>query len=111
MTATILAIGLDPTLVNELTQVRPEKVITTECCDEAINVLRLWDVMTIVINARDSDEVKTDVDKLLSATPVTTRIVLISPDSTSQDDQNYSGMGVTTLTSPVSSADLEPFFH
>ena len=112
MTASILAIGLDPTLTRELTQTQPEKVIVTDCCDEAINVLRLWDVTTILIDANASETaetVETDVDKLLSVTPVTTQIILITPATNVLDNRNYAGLGVTTLTNPVSTADLAPY--
>ena len=111
MTVTILTIGLNTPLIDQLNVAHPSQVVTTESCDEAINVLRLWDILTIVMDSQASTDVKADVDKLLSATPITTRIILISESTDFMANEDFSGLGVTTLTSPVSSSELEPYFQ
>ena len=111
MSSNILAIGLNTRLIDELNNAHPSQVIATECCDEAINVLRLWDIITIVMDSHASDDVKEDVEKLLSVTPMTTKIVLITSATDITANEEYSNLGVTTLTGPVSEAELECYFH
>lgn len=111
MTANILGIGLDNSIINEISAIRPSQLINTDSCIEAINVLRLWDIATIVIDAKVTETLQTDIEKLLSATPVTTQIVLITPTTSIDDNQNFSGLGIKTITAPVSAIDLEPFLH
>ena len=111
MASNILAIGLNSGLIDQLNNTHPSKVIITECCDEAINVLRLWDIITIVMDSYASDDVREDVEKLLSVTPMTTKIVLITPATDITANQEFSNLGVTTLTGPISEVDLEPYLH
>ena len=111
MSSNILAIGLDTGLTDQLNNAHPSQVITTECCDEAINVLRLWDINTIVMDSHASDDAREDVEKLLSVTPMTTKIVLITPATDITSNEEFSNLGVTTLTGPVSEAELEPYFQ
>jgi hypothetical protein len=109
MTASILAIGLDSSIIDGISANRPSQLISTDSCIEAINVLKLWDIATIVIDAQETETLQSDIEQLLSATPVTTQIVLITPVTNINDNQIFSGLGVKTITAPVSADDLEPF--
>lgn len=109
MTTTILAIGLNTSLINELNE--PKKIFTTHCCSEAIDILQLQEVTTIVFDSNVSNNVDRDIHRLLSATPITTRIVLITPTTNISDNESFSDLGITTLTAPVSGMDLEPYFN
>jgi hypothetical protein len=109
MTASILAIGLDSSIIDGISANRPSQLISTDSCIEAINVLKLWDIATIVIDAQETETLQSDIEQLLSATPVTTQIVLITPVTNLTDNQIFSGLGVKTITAPVSADDLEPF--
>ena len=111
MTASILAIGLNSTIIDGISANRPSQLISTDSCIEASNVLKLWDIATIVIDAQMTETLQSDIEQLLSATPVTTQIVLITPVTNINDNQIFSGLGVKTITAPVSADDLEPFLH
>ena len=111
MTASILGIGLDSSIIDGISANRPSQLISTDSCIEAINVLKLWDIATIVIDAQVTETLESDIEQLLSATPVTTQIVLITPVTNINDNQTFSGLGVKTITAPVSADDLEPFLH
>jgi len=111
MTASILGIGLDSSIIDGISAKRPSQLINTDSCIEAINVLKLWDIATIVMNSQVTETLQVDIEKLLSATPVTTQIVLITPTTNISDNQNFSGLGIKTITAPVSADDLEPFLH
>jgi len=111
MTTTLLTIGLNTSLIDELNAIEPIEISNTNFCSEAIDVLQLQEVTMIVFDSNASRNVKTDLDKLLSATPVTTRIVLITPTTNISDNQSFSDLGITTLTAPVSGSDLEPYFN
>jgi len=111
MSSNILAIGLNMNLTDQLNIAHPSRVTITESCDEAINVLRLWDISTIVMDSGASVNVKQDIEKLLSATPITTKIVLITPITDVTANKEYSSLGITTITGPISEDELEPYFH
>jgi hypothetical protein len=111
MSSNILAIGLNTILTDQLNIAHPTQVTITESCDEAINVLRLWDINTIVIDSGASLDVKLDIEKLLSVTPITTKIVLITPATDITANKEFSSLGITTITGPISETELEPYFH
>ena len=111
MTTTILAIGLNTSLIDELNAVEPIVIFNAICCSEAIDVLQLQEVTTIVFDSNAAGSIEKDLHKLLSATPVTTRIVLIMPTTNINDNQSFSDLGITTLTAPVSGTDLEPYLN
>ncbi|MCH7744318.1 MAG: hypothetical protein IIB71_16875 [Proteobacteria bacterium] len=111
MIRTILAIGLNKSLIDELDAVETMEIYNTNSCSEAIDVLHLQEVTTIVFDSNASNCVETDLHSLLSATPVTTRIVLITPTTNISDNLSFSNLGITTLTAPVSGSDLEPYFN
>lgn len=111
MTASILGIGLHSSIIDGISANRPSQLISTESCIEAINVLKLWDIATIVIDAQVTETLQRDIEQLLSATPVTTQIVLITPTTDIKHNEIFSGLGVKTITAPVSANDLEPFLH
>ncbi len=111
MTTTILAIGLNTSLFDKLNAVKPIEIVNTNCCSEAIDVLLLQEVTTIVFDSNASSNIEADLHKLLSATPITTHIVLITPTTNINDNQSLSDLGITTLTAPVSGTDLEPYLN
>ncbi len=111
MTTTILAIGLNTSLIKELNAVEPKEFFNTNCCSEAIDLLQSQEVTTILFDSNASRTVETDLHQLLSATPVTTLIVLITPTTNISDNQTFSDLGITTLTAPISGTDLEPYFN
>ena len=111
MITTILAIGLNTSLTDELNADDSIEICNTNCCREAIDVLQLQEVTTIVLDSNASSSVETDLLGLLSATPVTTRIVLITSTTNIDDNQCFSDLGIATLTAPVSGLDLEPYFN
>ncbi len=111
MTANLLGIGLDNSIVSEIGATSPAKLITTDSCIEAINVLKLWDIATIVIDGQATQTLDLDIEKLLSATPITTQIVLITPCDSTRDTNKLTGLGVKLISGPISSGDLEPYLH
>ena len=111
MAANILGIGLDSSIIDEIIADRPSQLINTDSCIEAINVLKLWDIATIVIDDEATETLQSDIEQLLSATPITTQIVLITKVTNINDNQNFSGLGIKTITAPISVDDLEPFLH
>jgi len=111
MIPTILAIGLNRSLIDELNAVETIEIYNTNSCSEAIDLLHLQEVTTIVFDSNASNCVETDLHSLLSATPVTTRIVLITPTTNISDNLSFSNLGITTLTAPVSGSDLERYFN
>lgn len=108
---TILAIGLSKSLIDELDAGEPIEIYNTNSCCEAIDILQLQEVTTIVFDSNASSNVESDLHSLLSATPITTRIVLITPTTNVRDDLSFSNLGITTLTAPVSGSDLEPYVN
>jgi hypothetical protein len=110
MATTILAIGLNSSLIDEFEVVAPNVLLTANCCSDAVEVLLQREVTTIVLDSRASNDVESDLNNLLSVTPVTTHIVLITPTTNVTDNQSFSDLGITTLTGPVSGADLQPYF-
>lgn len=111
ITANLLGIGLDNSVVNEIGASRPAQLITTESCLEAVNVLKLWDIDTIVIDGQTSQSLRVDIEKLLSVTPVTTRIVLITSPECDEDYEKLKGLGIKLISGPISSQDLTPYLH
>ncbi len=106
---TILTIGLDSSLLDEITSTPTLEVIEISTCDEATPILQAREISTVVFDSGCTHSLQSDVDILLSATPVTTRIVLITPSTDVLVNSNLTGLGVATLTSPVSYMDLVPF--
>ena len=107
---TVLAIGFRPTLTKELHRAHPHEIIATDHCNDAINTLLSEEIETIFFDSAASQDFEADVSALLSATPVTTRFVLITHTTNLGANQTFAGLGITTLTGPVKGLDLEPYF-
>ena len=110
MTSYILFIGLNTPLIEQLNLTNPSRIIATESCDEAIKAISLWDITMIVFDSKISLDVKADVEKLLSATPITTRILLITAATDLIANENYSNLGIATVTGPISDMNLGQYF-
>ena len=109
MTISILTIGINATLLDELVANHPKEVINAKSCREAVDIIPEKDITTIIFDTKASKSIESDVDCLLSATPITTNLVLITPTTNLVENQHFTGLGISTLTGPISSKDLMPF--
>ncbi|MBD3647421.1 MAG: hypothetical protein HUJ31_08230 [Pseudomonadales bacterium] len=102
MPPTILAIGLQPELQDQLSTGKSEpQVVSTNSFQEALPLLTTSDVSMILIDSRSSSQLRDDVSMLLADTPVTTTIILVMHPSDLVSAEVFSALGVKTLQSPV----------
>lgn len=106
MPTTILAIGLEPALLNQLTKGSACNLVTAQSFQEAIPLLTTAEVSSVLIDSQSSSQLRSDINLLLADTPVTTSIVLILHPTDFVSAESYSALGVKTLESPVSSDAL-----
>jgi hypothetical protein len=99
MSQTVLAIGLEPTQAASL-----GGSVHLVTVPEAEKLLQNEEVGTVILDSRATSSLDDDIQRLLAATSITTRFVLISATIASEAD--YSGMGIETLEPPVELDDL-----
>lgn len=99
MSQIVLAIGLEPThaaslggSVHLVTMAEAEKLLQEE------------EVNTVILDGRATSSLDDDIKRLLAATCVTTRFILITTTIASEAD--YSGMGIETLEPPMELDEL-----
>ncbi len=93
MSHSVLAIGLCPDLGPI-----PTQFLRVDSIPAAEQLLQQQEIGTIVLDARNSSTLDTDIQRLLAATAVTTRFILISSKTVSGSD--YPGLGIEILSPP-----------
>jgi len=102
MASTVLVIGLDPELLDQIQVRHGTHIVTAPDFKSALSVLQTTDISAVLIDSRSSSQLRDDINMLLADTPVTTSINLIIHPSDIVSPEMYSALGVKTLHSPVS---------
>lgn len=107
MHLTILGIGLESALTD---LVDPEgerhRLISASNFEQGMR-LATHEVNTIVIDSRVSTKLRSEIISLLGKTPVTTNIILITHPTDEETIESLSGLGIRTISSPVTPDALQ----
>lgn len=94
MSRSVLAIGLNASLVKYLSQ-----FLHISSLKDAERLLSKTEINTIILDAKITSCVLNDTMRLLASTPVTTGLTLITSETDNED--TYSELGIEVLSSPA----------